>query len=533
MSKKSGTMRKFTGCDYETEYLRINMVVAEDTKQTIVKGKVRVPDPKPDVEQILSIEKSTKVKRIEVLPNKVVVHGSLTLQIVYVAFKPDQSVHSMHHELTFTTFVDLPGVRPDMDVAVKLEVEDVNIKPTVDCARDFDVVAVIRVDAKATQPDEVDVVVRVPSNINAESERLKVEHLIGNAKKQILVADIFKVPDPKPDVEKILGVDAEVTITNKKIIKNKVIFDGEVLLQVMYVAMKPDQPVHELHKVIKFSDFVEVSGANKDMNVEVKAMVENINVDPAKGHPGRLDAGIVLEVYVYVTEPRTVDVITDIDDSNCEATKYNLRVDHLVGEASTQVILEDTSSPPDPKPDAEKILDCRVENIEIEKVEVIRNKVIVRGTVEAKVIYVAMKPSQSVHAMHKKMSFRTFVDIPGADRDMDVAVTPMVEFIKAETRGAKVHCEAVVKIVVRVTETMEKSVVIALDEVEQPVSPGTEEPCKPGDMISYTIRSGDTFYKLAMQYNVPLQSLLDANPSVNPNNLRVGQVVKIPCVAKG
>ena len=532
MLKKSGTMRSSKSCDYETEYLKVNVVIAEETKQTIVKGKVRVPGLKPDVDRILSIEKSTRVKKLQVLPNKVVIHGSLALQIVYVAYKPDQSLHSMHHELAFTTFVDLPGVRPDMDVVVKLEVEDVNLKPIIDCARDFDVTAVIKVDAKATKPEDVNIVVKVPPNVKSKSQKLKVEHLIGIAQKQILVDEVFKIPDHKPGVESILDADAEVTITNKKIIKNKVIFDGEVHLQVMYVATKPDQSVHELYKVLKFSDFVEVPGAKKDMNVDIKAMVEGINVDPVKKHPEKLDAGIVLEVNVYVTEPRTVDVITDIYDDNCEATKYDLKVDHLVGEASTQVIMEDTSTPPSHNPAAEKILDCRVENIEVEKAEIISGKVVVRGTLEAKVIYVAMKPSHSVHAMHKKISFKTFVEIPGAEKGMDVNVMPMVEFIKGEMRGSKVHCDAVVKIVVRVTQTIQKSVVIALDKKERPEKPW-EEPCKPGEMTYYTIKSGDTFYKLANRYNIPLQSLLDANPSVNPNNLQVGQVVKIPCVTKG
>ncbi|ACV61146.1 Peptidoglycan-binding LysM [Desulfofarcimen acetoxidans DSM 771] len=536
MSKKSGAMRNYMDCNYETEYLKINMIIAEDTKQTIVKGKVSVPDPKPDVEQILSVEKSARVRRIEVLPDKVVVHGSLNLQIVYVARKPDQSVHSMHHMLTFTTFIDLPGVEPDMDVDVKLEVEDVNVKQRHDCNcdRDFDVVAVIKVDAKATQPEELNVVVKVHDN-NAiiESERLKVDHLIGNARKQIMVDEVFRIPDPKPDIEQIINVDAEVTITHKKIIRNKVMFDGEVHLQVLYVARKPDQPVHELHKVIKFSDFVEVPGAGKHMKVEIKTTVESVNVDPVKGNPRRLDAGIVLEVKVNVTDPRTVYVVTDVKDSNCKATKYNLRVDQLVGEASTQVVVESTSAPPDPKPCAEKILECRVEHIDIEKVEVLSDKVVIRGTLEVKVIYVAMKPNQSVHAMHKKMSFRTFVEVPGARKDMDVSVMPMVEFVKAETRGPKVYCEAVIKILVRVTESMDQSVVIALDMSEEPEEEPESPVCKPGDMISYTIKSGDTFYKLAMQYDIPLQDLLDANPNVNPNNLRVGQVINIPCVAKG
>lgn len=54
-------------------------------------------------------------------------------------------------------------------------------------------------------------------------------------------------------------------------------------------------------------------------------------------------------------------------------------------------------------------------------------------------------------------------------------------------------------------------------------------PCPNG--FYYTIRPGDTFYKLSQQFNVPLQAIIDANPGVDPNNLQIGQIVCIPQAA--
>lgn len=44
----------------------------------------------------------------------------------------------------------------------------------------------------------------------------------------------------------------------------------------------------------------------------------------------------------------------------------------------------------------------------------------------------------------------------------------------------------------------------------------------------YTIKTGDTFYKLAKVFNISLNSLIAANPAVNPNSLKVGQKIRIP-----
>ncbi|MFE8700827.1 LysM peptidoglycan-binding domain-containing protein [Cytobacillus sp. FJAT-54145] len=45
---------------------------------------------------------------------------------------------------------------------------------------------------------------------------------------------------------------------------------------------------------------------------------------------------------------------------------------------------------------------------------------------------------------------------------------------------------------------------------------------------SYTIQSGDTFWKISQKFNVPFADLLAANPNRDPNNLYVGQEVQIP-----
>jgi LysM repeat protein len=57
--------------------------------------------------------------------------------------------------------------------------------------------------------------------------------------------------------------------------------------------------------------------------------------------------------------------------------------------------------------------------------------------------------------------------------------------------------------------------------------------CKPGDVIDYVVKPGDTFFKLAQKYSTTVQAIQQANPGVNPENLRVGQVIIIPCGAKG
>ncbi|NLJ24639.1 MAG: LysM peptidoglycan-binding domain-containing protein [Firmicutes bacterium] len=46
--------------------------------------------------------------------------------------------------------------------------------------------------------------------------------------------------------------------------------------------------------------------------------------------------------------------------------------------------------------------------------------------------------------------------------------------------------------------------------------------------FNYTIRAGDTFFKLAQRFGTTVAAIEAANPGVNPNNLQIGQVICIP-----
>jgi LysM repeat protein len=50
----------------------------------------------------------------------------------------------------------------------------------------------------------------------------------------------------------------------------------------------------------------------------------------------------------------------------------------------------------------------------------------------------------------------------------------------------------------------------------------------PAGFTTYTIRAGDTLYALAIRFNTTVAILIQANPGIDPNSLRVGQIICVP-----
>lgn len=45
---------------------------------------------------------------------------------------------------------------------------------------------------------------------------------------------------------------------------------------------------------------------------------------------------------------------------------------------------------------------------------------------------------------------------------------------------------------------------------------------------AHMIKKGDTLYQLSLKYNVPVGKIIETNPGINPDNLTIGEVICIP-----
>lgn len=105
-------------------------------------------------------------------------------------------------------------------------------------------------------------------------------------------------------------------------------------------------------------------------------------------------------------------------------------VQQVLGERDVQKSIDVHVVVPRHKPAIEQIVDVFVKKLCITSVDIIPNKVVVRGQFEVKALYVACKPRQPVHAVEVwPVRFTAHADIRGARRGMDADASVMVEFV--------------------------------------------------------------------------------------------------------
>lgn len=168
-----------------------------------------------------------------------------------------------------------------------------------------------------------------------------------------------------------------------------------------------------------------------------------------------------------VTTVESADVICGCPEPGPET----IEVEQVLAAEMRQKVVEFDMFVPEQKPDIEQVVDVYVKDVCIKTVDIIPNKVIIRGDLEVKVMYVADLPDQPVHAFERKhIRFTRDIEVDGADPDMKATADVQVEYVDYDFHrrhdNRKVHITIVLKFWTRVLTTTQMDV-YALSPIDE------------------------------------------------------------------
>ncbi|HHY47978.1 MAG TPA: DUF3794 domain-containing protein [Firmicutes bacterium] len=301
------------------ELLKVEDVVGEQASQVVVTERVAVPEEKPDIQSVISVEGRTRLTDVQILDDQVVVEGAVDVNVMYAAAVGDTSgvtrlpVHFMEAKLRFTHVVEVPGARSGMHVQVTVEQETIDYD-LID-ARTISIDAVVKITVKVTATKQMEVVTDVTSKtvvVDVEKRLLKVQDVVGEDTAQVMLKESLQVPREKPNIDRIIRIDESVKVEETRIIAGKAIVEGTIRLQTLYVAQtaEGDQPVHHMDHQVKFTQYVEIPGAEPEMTAEVRALVEHVEFEVIDDRS--FQVRLLVSVTVKVTEPVQLNIVIDV-----------------------------------------------------------------------------------------------------------------------------------------------------------------------------------------------------------------------------
>ncbi|MCF8002380.1 MAG: DUF3794 domain-containing protein [Halanaerobiales bacterium] len=522
---------------FDEELIRVEFVIGEDTVTETVTSEITVPDVKPDIERIVDVTADITDIETEIEDGGVNITADIEPAIIYVADledpdAPQQPVHFVGGEevaFQLMNFVDIPEAEPGMNVFTDLTIKRVSYNFDPADPRTVEVTVVITKFVKVTEFRQITVITDVTGipEEDITEELLRIDDVIGEETITTTISGRIEVPDVKPPIERVLDARADILPVTTEITEDGVIIDGSIEAGVLYVAQAPEgepqQPVHFVEGTIPLNEALDVPGALPDMTVYTNLTVKRVSFDFISETEVEVD--IVIEIFAKVSETRQVTVVTDIISDRVEIERELLRVEDVVGEDTIFETITGRLNVPAGKPDIAEdgVIEASATVLSYDDFTE-REGVMIEGTVEGSIIYVADAEDQPVHFAEDTFNFDNFVEIPGTENGMNIHSEVSVQRVSYNQLGPRtVEITVVLRKFVKVTEF--KQIDIVTDLVV--ISPAADEECPPSYVV-YVVRSGDTLWKIARRYKTTVDAILDANPDIDPNNLQIGQKICIP-----
>jgi hypothetical protein len=116
------------GAETGPEIIQVEQVLGAEMTQTVIEFDMFVPDPKPDIKQVIDVYvKNVEVDNVDVIADAVIVRGDLEVKVMYVADLPNEPVHAFERRhVRFTSDIEVDGAQPGMDADADVAVEYVD-----------------------------------------------------------------------------------------------------------------------------------------------------------------------------------------------------------------------------------------------------------------------------------------------------------------------------------------------------------------------------------------------------------------------
>ena len=506
------------------DLLKIDQIIGKDEIQSLVEGQIRVPDTKPKIKKVLKIDGDVEVTGTKTAKGKVIVNGIVNFNVLYNTDDELQAVHNISAKTDFREEIEIEGVKEDTAVDVKANIEHIDYDQESDSS--ISVKTVISISGKATYDNTIDIIkdIKGAEGIQILKENIKYNDVLGANTSSTLVKEAFELDENMPDIIDILRIDTKVHEKETKVVEDKVIVAGVVVCSIMYFGDDEENKLNYINHEIPFTHFVELPGAEKDMNCALKLDSYDINYEVKEDINGALrvidiESTVKVSAKVYRQIEKEVAIDTYSTNRVLDIKKQEVVVSESVGQKISIETIKGTL-------EVGKDIIKNIYNISgrslITDYKIMENNVIIEGLLEADMLYQAEENNEIKDSRHE-IPFKAYIDINEVDDELDLEVETILDDISyKKVNSHEVELEASIKNCVNINRIKKINIVTEAEDTGETI----DRFSRPSITI-YIVQKDDTLWDIAKRYNTTVEEIIKTNDIISPENIMPGEKIII------
>lgn len=511
--------------DIIKEKILFQKLLREDYSTGILKDEYLIPDTHPDVQNVLMVEAKPIIVSQEIVGNKVIVEGKIEYNIIYIPREDNMLLNSVKYTEKFTNNLELNGQEYKENYGVQCKIEHIEAK--VMNERKIQIEGIMKLYFEIFKEHEFEFVKDIQGSDGVEVQRQSeiVSRIAADKQIDIISKSMIRVGMDKPQIAKILNSSMLLHKKEIKILENKVYLSCYCKIKILYLGAETKE-VLLLEDDVYLSKEEEVSGVDSSMLPYVNFEMENNDIvleEDDLGETRIINSEFLIKANVQIFANDNIEIIKDAYSTNFPMNitreEGQISIIHRIQSLDTiikdNIYLKDTDFKPEQ-------VTAVLGNINITDKNILDNKIIIEGLLNAKIIFKVVADEVSFSQAEGDIPFNIGMEIDGMNSNMKAIVSCNLEGIEAAIEGNTIGIKANINVIAKVSFETNKEYIAEIIEEDGEVAD------KKASITIYVVGKGDTLWDLAKRFKTTVAELIRINGIEEGDMLQEGNSLLIP-----
>lgn len=487
------------------ETITTNENVYKGNVQQAIDCDVTLPEYCPDILRILKCQLIPRTNSHSLNGDRLTVDGSALLRILYID-ETEAAVRSYEQVCPFSKSVDIINISSNAIVELDCDVEYVNCRAVNQ--RRVDINGAINIKISISALKEKQILSSASGNgIQIKTENIESITVKGFAQKTITVDETLELSRSDYAVAQLIRYNGDVILTDVKVITNKLLIKGDLVIKMLYTADDKSGKIESLSHTLPISQIIDVDGIDDTDKCKVTLKLSSLDMSLRSDSNGELrQADVVAKISVSAFSAQNVNlqVINEAYSIKCalETEKQNMQFISLTDTINDVFLFRgalDVASI-----GINDIIDMWVNSV-TSNASVDGKRLKIFGNISLSLLVI--DTSNQAAYLERQVEFETVYDLNEICSDTKCDININVNAIDYIVHGSdKIDIRIELKIDADIYKLCQKNVVVRLEADE--MGKALSSPCA---LTIYFCDENESVWDIAKKYNTTVEAIMSEN----------------------
>lgn len=282
-----------------------------------------LPDYYPDIAAVLKCSLRPVVQSKQLSGDRMSVDGTAVIHVLYLD-EGRKCIRSCEFTKPFTSTFTVKAYTGNPSAMVTAKPDYVNCRAT--SPRRLDIHGAFSVKLKLQAEGSSEIVTGISGDsVYTRKSVISYSSPVASAEKTFTVSEVLELGQNKPAAEILIRGEAVPVLSDCKLLANKAIIKGELMLGNLYVSDTATGETQKVRHVIPFSQIVDIDGLDEEWlcDIRLDVLSSDVHITTNQNGEGRLlEVNMKLSADVQCYKTGMAEIVTD-----AYSTRFPLQID--------------------------------------------------------------------------------------------------------------------------------------------------------------------------------------------------------------